>query len=491
MEKRKMNKKVIPFIAVLVSSLILSGCFPESPEQKDARATLAVLSEEFDALQAEVSPQSITTMGENLPDPDVSYTLTTGQDGDKLVFYGVGGEIDGNVNPVLTADPGDIVQITLINGMPVEHDLKIDEFNVSTGSVVNQGDQRIIKFQVEQDGLYYYYCSIPGHRVAGMEGLIQVGEAGVAMGEQGESIVRNPSDLPGPIGDRGPTLVQVELTAQEVVGQLAEGVTMTYFTFNGKVPGPFIRARVGDTIELTLKNEASSAFIHSIDLHAVNGPGGGAVYTSVEPGESKTFTFKALTPGIFIYHCATPSIPHHISNGMYGMILIEPEGGLPEVDHEFYVMQGEIYTVEPFGTLGHVTHDPDKMSHEQPEYYVFNGAAGALTTEENALHANVGETVRIYFGVGGPNKTSSFHMIGEIFDKVYPFGSLTSVPFTDVQTITVAPGGAWAVEIKLDVPGRYILVDHALSRLERGLVGFLFVDGEDQPDIFHEGPASP
>jgi len=239
-----------------------------------------------------------------------------------------------------------------------------------------------------------------------------------------------------------------------------------------------------------MTNEMNTSFTHSVDLHAVNGPGGGAVYTQVMPGETKVFTFKALNPGIYVYHCATPSVAHHIASGMYGLILIEPEGGLPAVDREFYVMQGEIYTEEAFGSKGLLTFSMEKMLSETPEYVVFNGAAGGLTTEDNRLSANVGETVRIYFGVGGPNLTSSFHVIGEIFDRVYPFGSVTSEALTDVQTISVAPGGAWIVEFTLDVPGDYIVVDHALSRLERGLVAILHVEGEENPEIFHEGSAT-
>jgi nitrite reductase (NO-forming) len=130
---------------------------------------------------------------------------------------------------------------------------------------------------------------------------------------------------------------------------------------------------------------------------------------------------------------------------MYGLILVEPEGGLPKVDHEFYVMQGEIYTTEAFGAKGELTESYEKLLNEMPEYYVFNGAANALAGD-NALHAKVGETVRIYFGVGGPNKTSSFHVIGEIFEHVYNLASLTAPPLTDVQTITVPPGGAAAVD---------------------------------------------
>jgi nitrite reductase (NO-forming) len=365
--------------------------------------------------------------------------------------------------------------------------LKIDEFGVATGSVTQLNEEKVITFLADQEGTFEYYCNIPGHRAAGMVGTLQVGEPSEAAA--GTSIIKNPSDLPGPIGSRGPELVQVELVGQEVEGQLASGATYPYFTFNGTVPGPFIRARVGDTIEVTMRNEMDSAFTHSVDLHSVNGPGGGAVYTQVMPGETKVVTFQALNPGIYVYHCATPSVAHHIAGGMYGLILIEPEGGLPPVDREFYVMQGEIYTAEDFGAKGLLSFSMDRMLDEDPEYVVFNGAAGALAAEPNLLTANVGETVRIYFGVGGPNFTSSFHVIGEIFDRVYPFGSITSDVLTDVQTITVAPGGAWIVEFTIQVPGNYILVDHALSRLERGAVGILQVAGEENPTIFKEGPA--
>jgi nitrite reductase (NO-forming) len=203
------------------------------------------------------------------------------------------------------------------------------------------------------------------------------------------------------------------------------------------------------------------------------------------PGEETSFSFKALAPGVYVYHCATPSVAEHIANGMYGLIVVEPEGGLPPVDREYYVMQGELYTVEPFGTKGNLTFDYQAMLDERPQYYVFNGAANALTTDENALRAQVGDTVRIFFGVGGPNKISSFHVIGEIFDRVYELASLTSPPLTNVQTTLVPPGGATMVEFSVEVPGRYILVDHALSRMERGLAGFLYVEGDDQPDIFH------
>ena len=305
----------------------------------------------------------------------------------------------------------------------------------------------------------------------------------------GADIVRDPTDLPAPLAVREPQTVRVDLETIEVEGQLADGTTFTYWTFNGAVPGPFIRVRVGDTIEVHLKNSASSVMNHSVDFHAVTGPGGGAVMTQTEPGKESVFTAKALNIGLFVYHCATPMVANHISNGMYGLILVEPEGGLPPVDREFYVMQGDIYTTGAFGEQGMQMTDVTKLLNEDPEYVVFNGAVGALTTQK-PLKANTGETVRIFFGVGGPNLTSSFHVIGEIFDRVYDQASLTSAPLTNVQTTLVPPGGATMVEFRLEVPGNYILVDHALSRLQRGLAGYLVVEGEPNPEIFNGTPSA-
>lgn len=295
-------------------------------------------------------------------------------------------------------------------------------------------------------------------------------------------IVRNPTDLPAPLPRRGPQTVKVHFDTTEVTGALDDGTTYRYWTFNNQVPGPFVRVRVGDTVEVTLKNADDSVMMHNVDFHAVTGPGGGAVATMAAPGETKGFTFKALNPGLYVYHCATPTVAQHIANGMYGLILVEPEQGLSKVDREFYVMQGEIYTEQAHGTKGELTESIDKLLAEAPEYLVFNGAANGLS--KKPLTAKTGENVRIFFGVGGPNMTSSFHVIGEIFDRTYPLASVTSAPMTDVQTITVPPGGAAVSEFRVEVPGKFILVDHALSRLEKGLKGILEVSGEQRADLF-------
>ena len=434
----------------------------------------------------------------------VEYTLESGLEDGKMVFIGKGGSIDGKTNPDLTANPGDVVKITLFSGEGAAHNFRLDEFNAQSSDVSGQGNSVDVEFTANQDGTFNYYCNIPGHRQAGMEGKLIVGSGIAAEGPNNMQvstaqsmpvitkeaaptavdIVRDPTDLPAPIGVRGPQTVVIQLETIEISGRLADGTTYTYWTFGGKVPGPFLRVRMGDTLEVHLKNMPESMMAHSIDLHAVTGPGGGAVFTQTQPGGETTFTFKALNPGLYVYHCATPMVPQHISNGMYGMILVEPEGGLPKVDREFYVMQGEIYTAQPFGTAGALTEDTTKLLNEDPEYFTFNGASMALTSEEHMLKAKTGETVRIFFGVGGPNFTSSFHVIGEIFDRVYEQASLTGKPLTNVQTTLVPPGGAAMVEFKLQVPGRYILVDHALSRLQRGLAGYLMVEGDANPPIF-------
>jgi nitrite reductase (NO-forming) len=423
--------------------------------------------------------------------PTVRYRLRTELAEGKMAFVGVGGAIEGVVNPTLRVNEGDVVQVSLVNNDGIEHDVVFAEFKAGTDRVNRKGASSVTVFRADQAGEFAYFCSLPGHRQAGMEGKILVGgvRAPVAALPPSVSIARNPVDLPGPAPAGPPRTIKVDLEAVELIGRLANETTYNYWTFNGKVPGPFLRVRLGDTVELSFKNAGNSRMIHSVDLHAVTGPGGGAVMTQTPPGETKSFRFKALNPGLYVYHCATPMVANHISSGMYGLILVEPSGGLPKVDHEFYVMQGELYTDRPFGQRGHDEFSVEKLLAERPEYLVFNGAVGALTTE-HPMKAKVGDTVRIYFGVGGPNVTSSFHVIGEIFDRVYGEAAMGSTVMTNVQTTMVPAGGAAIVEFRLEVPGRYILVDHSLSRLERGLAGFLVVEGPDSPEVFHGDGAS-
>ena len=291
-----------------------------------------------------------------------------------------------------------------------------------------------------------------------------------------QAILTSPPHVPPPISRKYSARVVINLEVREVVGRLADGVEYTFWTYGGSVPGSFLRIREGDVVEFHLNNHPSSKLPHNIDLHAVTGPGGGAASTFTAPGHSSQFTFQALNPGLFVYHCATAPVPMHIGNGMYGLILVEPKEGLPPVDKEYYVMQGEFYTTGKYGEEGLQSFDMAKAIDERPPYIVFNGSVGSLVGDK-AITAKVGETVRLYFGVGGPNITSSFHIIGEIFDKVYPEAGL-SLPNRNVQTTLVPSGGATVVEFKVDVPGTFILVDHSLTRaFNKGALGMLKVDG--------------
>ena len=362
-------------------------------------------------------------------------------------------------------------------------------------------EQMVIEFTPNEAGTFEMGCMVPGHLQAGMKGTFTVtGGQAVAAPETsehsgdghsmptgmktGEPYAADRLPLPvvaAPVGKREPQLVKQEIEIRELVGYMDEGIAYEFWTFNGTVPGPMLRVRVGDTVELTLKNPAESKMPHNIDLHAVTGPGGGGHDTLVSPGQSATIRFKALNPGVFVYHCATPPIPHHISSGMYGLIVVEPEGGLPEVDREFYVMQGDFYLEGARGEQGLRGFSMDKMLDERPDYVVFNGSVGAIA-DERAFKANLGETVRIFFGVGGPNTVSSFHVIGEIFDRVMAEGAAEWT--TNVQTTLVPAGGATIVDFKVEVPGTLLMVDHSLGRLAKGGVGQIIVEGEANSDVY-------
>ncbi len=355
-----------------------------------------------------------------------------------------------------------------------------------------------------------------------------------------QNISRRADDVPAPIQRPGGKKVVVELETKEVVAEIAPGITYEYWTYNGTVPGPFIRVKEGDTVEVRLthahehtasasKNKsftinpiqmsvaeahgdgtdghmdmsdphmagmtanehtAAGHGAHSIDLHAVLGPGGGAMLMQAKPNETTAFQFKAMRPGLFVYHCASSHIPTHIANGMYGMILVEPKDGLSKVDKEFYVMQGELYTKGKTLEKGHQEFSLEKLQKEEPEYAVFNGKMGGITGD-NALKAKVGDKIRIFFGVG-TFVPSNFHIIGGIFDRLYPEGAIISPPLRNVQTTLVPAGGSMMAEFDTSdyPPGKYLLVDHALSRaIDKGAVGELVLEGvAKDPSAFQKVP---
>lgn len=311
-------------------------------------------------------------------------------------------------------------------------------------------------------------CSI-GESASGQEMTIQ------------ETLVPPPG-VPTPIARRMPATVVVQLRTEEKVMYLSDGVRYDFWTFNGSVPGPMIRVREGDTVELHLANDPKSRMFHNIDLHAVMGPGGGAAKTVTSPGHESVLRFKAMRPGLFVYHCATAPVPMHIANGMYGSILVEPADGLPKVDHEYYIMQGDFYTQGNYHEPGLQNFDTRKLVDERPTYVLFNGREGALSGD-HALQANAGDHIRLFVGNGGPNLSSSFHVIGQILDRVEIEGG--STVNHNVQTTLIPPGSASTIELTTLVPGTYLLVDHAISRaFMKGAVAQLHVDGASRPDVY-------
>ena len=309
-----------------------------------------------------------------------------------------------------------------------------------------------------------------------------VGNTAFAM-ENIKAIVTTAPNVPPPVTRTQPANVLVELEATEFVGKLSDDNNYKFWGFNGTVPGPMVRVMVGDIVEVHLKNRKDSAESHNIDFHAVTGPGGGAAMLNTEPGQESKLRFKALNPGLYVYHCATasPSIPEHISNGMYGVILVEPVGGLPRVDKEFYMMQSEFYT-KPGKKGDTLEFSFENGLAEHPSHVVYNGMAGSLV--KAPLQAKVGDTVRIFFANAGPNHVASWHIIGEIFDRVWPEGSLTTEPEENIQTTLVPSAGSTMVEFKVEVPGTYLSVDHSIFRIAKGAVGLLKVEGPENPEIY-------
>ncbi len=417
-------------------------------------------------------------------------------------FMGVGGTIDGVKNPQLNVTAGDSVTITITDKVSTGHNLYVEGYNVQSGDISTAGATATVQFTANQQGTFAYYCAMPGHRALGMEGKVVVG-SGVG-GSTGlppigpevlpvSDIVRNATDVPPPITRTTPATVDIWLNATEVNAEIEPGVSYLYWTYNGKVPGPFFRVRVNDTVNVHFHNEPSSMMNHSVDFHAVSGPGGGMYASMSAPGGWGNFTFKALVPGLFLYHCGTPDVPTHIANGMFGAILVQPDTPLPAVDSngqpikEFYIGQSELYTKWPIHTLGNQIFDGQKLWDEQPTYFLFNGAYRALTGKHE-LTGVVNQTVRIYFVDGGPDFISSFHIIGEIFSRVWQYGDLTDPPLHGVQTVLVPPGGGVVVDLTLDYPGNYTLVDHALLHaVDMGALGVLNVTGWANSTVFNPG----
>ncbi|WP_456069834.1 copper-containing nitrite reductase [Haemophilus paraphrohaemolyticus] len=287
-------------------------------------------------------------------------------------------------------------------------------------------------------------------------------------------------NVPKPIERTTPAKVVVKLEALEKVMEIESGVKFKYWTFNGSTPAPFIRVREGDMVEVQLANPVNGKMPHSLDFHSAAAPEGGAMASLTAPGKSTTFAFRATTPGLYLYHCGTMPVGIHIGKGMFGLMLVEPKEGLPKVDKEFYIMQNEFYVKDGANPELKVF-DMAKAEYELPDYVVFNGKVGSLTGE-NVLKAKVGDKVRFFVGNAGPNKISSFHLIGRTFDTVYVEGG--TLQNHHVQTTLIPSGGTTTLEMQMNVPGKYTFVDHSIFRAEKGAKGQIVVEGKENKELY-------
>ncbi|MGN8217904.1 copper-containing nitrite reductase [Halococcus morrhuae DSM 1307] len=305
-----------------------------------------------------------------------------------------------------------------------------------------------------------------------------------------ERVAADPTDIPEPIDRTEPKHHEITLEAKEVTAEIEDGVTFNFMTFDGRVPGPMIRLREGDTVSFTMENLPENKREHNVDMHAIYGTGGGSVATTAEPGTANGMRFEATYPGAYIYHCAVPNMDQHISTGMFGMVLVEPKAGMPPVDREFYLGQHEVYTDKAVGEQGHHGFDADAMLNEAPTYVLFNGEKYPFTPDRyGTMSAETGETVRVFLVTGGPNVSSNFHPIGNVWTRAWRDGALASQPERYVQTMKVPPGSCMVGEMDLPVPSRIKLVDHALTRVtRRGLLAEIDVTGPERPEVFDPAP---
>jgi nitrite reductase (NO-forming) len=411
-------------------------------------------------------------------------------------FLGVGGAINGVRDPTLAVGWGDTVTITVIDGEATVHNFHLDGYNLQMRNLTKINDSASVNFRATIQGDFAYYCAIPGHREAGMEGTLVVGTPTAPtiapeLPLSTSRISQNASAIPPLITRNYSTTVNIYLHAVEVTAEIEPGVSYQYWTYNGTVPGPFFRVRVGDTVVVHFSNDKNDTMNHSVDFHAATGPGGGASLTQTPPGGEKTFSFLAMTPGLFVYHCGTPNIPTHIANGMFGMILVQPALGMPAVDHEFYMMESEMYLQWPLHTLGNQMFNGTALLNNDPTYVVFNGAYDSLT-KTHALKVKVNDTIRLFFGEAGPNDFSAFHMIGSMFNQTYLYGDLTDPPMNNLQTVPVPPGSTAMMVWTAMYPGNYSLVDHQIvNAIDKGALAILNVTGWANTSIFHTGSTPP
>ena len=380
--------------------------------------------------------------------------------------------------------------IKLVNDGVVLHDIT---FADGTKIEAKAGETATGEVDIPAGGLSFI-CSVPGHEAAGMKGVLTVAGAEAAApaapaaddhgGPAPETdVVANPAaaeynlyDATAPKAGEG-TVHDIELVVQEKLMTVAPGFEQKVWTFGETVPGPVIRVRVGDTVRITLKNPSTNEVPHSVDFHSSQVAWNDEM-TSINPGEEKVYEWTADYAGVWMYHCGTAPALHHIANGMYGMVIVEPKEGLPAVDKEFALVQSEWY----LGPQGDITSlEKASASAPAPDYVVFNGVANQY--KDHPLEVGTGERVRVFVLNAGPSVDSSFHVVGTIFDTVIKEGvALTrdNQGGYGAQAVDLAPAQGAIIEFSTAEDGLYPIVTHAFNFVGRGALG-LFKSGDGDP----------
>ena len=392
----------------------------------------------------------------------------------------------------LTVDQPGRYEVKLINDGMILHDIKFPD---GTKIEANAGETASAVVEVPAEGLPFI-CSVPGHEQAGMVGKIVVQGHATADASYGSS---SADDHGGPAPETdvaadpnapayelydptAPALLEgevheIELVMTERLMTVADGFVQKVWTFGDTVPGPVIRVKVGDLVRIHLKNPATNQAPHSIDFHSSMVAWNDEM-RSINPGEELIYEWKAEYAGVYMYHCGTSPTLHHIANGMYGMVIVEPEGGLEPIDHEYAIVQSEWY-LGPQGDLTSLA--KAAAAAPAPDFVVFNGVANQY--KDHPIEVPTGETVRVFVLNAGPSVDSAFHIVGTIFDTVIKEGvKLTrdNEGRWGSQAVDLAPAQGAIVEFHLAEDGLYPMVTHAFNFVGRGALG-LFQAGDGDP----------
>jgi nitrite reductase (NO-forming) len=377
--------------------------------------------------------------------------------------------------------------VKLVNTGNIVHDIAFPD---GTKIIAQAGETQVADVMVPETGLSFI-CSLPGHKDAGMVGTIAVAGHEMSAAEGGDhggpaptfDVQPDPNAPAYTVFDpAAPPLLagevhDIELVMVEREMTIAKGFVQRVWTFGGTVPGPVIRVKVGDTVRIHLKNAADSTVPHSIDFHSSMVAWNDEM-TSINAGEDKIYEWKAEYAGVWMYHCGTAPALHHIANGMYGMVIVEPVGGLAPVDKEFALVQSEWY-LGPQGEPASLTKAAAPAP--APDFVLFNGVANQYA--DNPIEIGTGERVRVFVLNAGPSVDSSFHVVGTIFDTVIKEGvELTrdNPGRWGSQAVDLAPAQGAIVEFTMAEDGLYPIVTHAFNFVGRGALG-LFKAGDGDP----------